>query len=136
MTFVLDPRLAADTFLLGDMALCRVLLMNDSRFPWLILVPRREGATELTDLTPFDRRALIEEAALAADRLKILTGARKINVAALGNMVPQLHVHVIARFEADEAWPNPVWGSGAATPYADPQPMIDKLSRALIMAAA
>ena len=136
MTFVLDPRLVADTFQLGDMAFSRVLLMNDSRFPWLILVPRRAGVSELTDLTPFERRALIEEAALAADRLKLLTGAKKINVAALGNMVPQLHVHVIARFEADAAWPNPVWGAGAATPYADPQPMIDKLGRALIMASA
>ncbi|MCW2315949.1 Diadenosine tetraphosphate (Ap4A) hydrolase [Rhodoblastus acidophilus] len=131
MTFALDPRLEADTILLGDMALSRVLLMNDSRFPWLILVPRREGLVEITDMTPFERRALFEEAALAADRLKLLTGAKKINLGALGNVVPQLHVHVVARFEADAAWPGPVWGAGAAIPYDDPQPMLDKLRPAL-----
>lgn len=131
MTFALDPRLEADTILLGDMALSRVLLMNDSRFPWLILVPRREGLVEITDMTPFERRALFEEAALAADRLKLLTGAKKINLGALGNVVPQLHVHVVARFEADAAWPGPVWGAGAAIPYDDPAPMLDKFRRAL-----
>jgi diadenosine tetraphosphate (Ap4A) HIT family hydrolase len=131
MSFALDPRLEADTIRLGDMALSRVLLMNDSRFPWLILVPRRAGLVEITDLTPFERRALFEEAALAADRLKLLTGAKKINIAALGNVVAQLHVHVIARFAADAAWPNPVWGVGVAEPYDDPQPILDRLRRAL-----
>ncbi len=136
MTFTLDPRLAADTFVLGDMALCRVLLMNDSRFPWLILVPRRAGLTEIIDLTPGERRALIEEATLAGDRLKHLTGAKKLNIGALGNMVSQLHLHVVARFEGDAAWPGPVWGAGRAEPYADPASMIDKLGRALIPAAS
>lgn len=136
MAFALDPRLVADTFTLGDMALCRLLLMNDSRFPWLILVPRRDGLSELTDMTPYERRALIEEAALAADRLKILTGAKKINIGALGNIVPQLHLHVVARFEGDAAWPAPVWGSGKVEPYDDPRPMLDKLSRGLIMGEA
>jgi diadenosine tetraphosphate (Ap4A) HIT family hydrolase len=131
MSFALDPRLAADTIPLGDMAFSRVLLMNDSRFPWLILVPRRAGLVEITDLTPFERRALFEEAALAADRLKLLTGAKKINIAALGNVVPQLHVHVIARFETDAAWPAPVWGVGAVEPYRDPAPILDRFRRAL-----
>jgi len=131
MTFALDPRLQADTIPLGDMALCRVLLMNDSRFPWLILVPRRAGLVEITDLTPSERRALVEEAALATDRLKLLTGANKINIGALGNVVSQLHVHVVARFESDSAWPGPVWGKGVAEPYDDPQPVIAKFRRAL-----
>ncbi|MCW2273263.1 HIT domain-containing protein [Rhodoblastus acidophilus] len=131
MTFALDPRLEADTVPLGDMALCRVLLMNDSRFPWLILVPRRAGLVEITDLTPSERRALFEEAALAADRLKLLTGAKKINIGALGNVVRQLHVHVVGRSETDAAWPGPVWGAGVAEPYDDPQPLLDRLRRAL-----
>jgi len=131
MTFALDPRLEADTILLGDMALSRVLLMNDSRFPWLVLVPRRAGLVELTDLTPVERRALIEEATLAADRLKRLTSAKKINLGALGNIVSQLHVHVVARFETDAAWPGPVWGAGVATPYDDPKPALDRFRRAL-----
>jgi diadenosine tetraphosphate (Ap4A) HIT family hydrolase len=135
MTFALDPRLEADTLHLGDLALCRILLMNDSRFPWLILVPRRAGLVEITDMTPAERRALFEETAVAADRLKLLTRAKKINIAALGNVVPQLHVHVVARFETDAAWPAPVWGVGVAEPYADPQPMLDKLRRALAPAA-
>jgi diadenosine tetraphosphate (Ap4A) HIT family hydrolase len=131
MTFALDPRLAADTLPLGDLALCRVLLMNDSRFPWLILAPRREGLSEITDLSPAERHALFEEAAVSADRLKLLTGAKKINLGALGNIVEQLHFHVVARFEGDAAWPGPVWGSGVAQPYSDPQPFVEKLRRAL-----
>ncbi len=117
MTFVLDSRLAADTFLVGDLPLCRVLLMNDSRFPWLILVPRRAGLTEIHDLPVADRALLIEEAARTGETLKDLAGAQKINTAALGNMVAQLHVHVIARFAGDAAWPGPVWGVGKARPY-------------------
>jgi diadenosine tetraphosphate (Ap4A) HIT family hydrolase len=131
MTFALDPRLAAETLPVGDLALCRVLLMNDSRFPWLILVPRRDAASEINDLNPAERRALFEEAALSADRLKLLTGAKKINLGALGNIVAQLHFHVVARFEGDAAWPGPVWGAGVAQTYGDPRPMLDKLRRAL-----
>ena len=117
MTFQLDSRLAADTFLVGDLPLCRILLMNDSRFPWLILVPRREDLSEVHDLAPSERAILIEEAALAGERLKIYLGAKKINIAALGNMVPQLHMHVVARFASDAAWPDPVWGVGEAARY-------------------
>lgn len=117
MTFALDPRLAADTLLVGDLPLSRVLLMNDSRFPWLILVPRRGGLSEVHDLSRQERAALIEEAARAGEQLKNLTSATKINIGALGNIVSQLHVHVVARFEGDAAWPGPVWGAGKASPY-------------------
>ncbi len=117
MTFLLDPRLAADTFFVGDLPLCRALLMNDSRFPWLILIPRRDGLTEMHELSPGDRELMIDEAARAAERLKNLVGAQKINMGALGNIVAQLHVHVVARFAGDAAWPGPVWGFGKAVPY-------------------
>ena len=117
MTFSLDPRLVADTFVVGDLGLCQVLPMNDSRFPWLILVPRVAGLTEIHELPVADRAALIEEAARVGETLKSLVGARKINTAALGNMVAQLHIHVIARFAGDEAWPGPVWGVGKAKAY-------------------
>ena len=101
------------------MTLTRVLLMNDARWPWLILVPRREGVVELTDLDAADRTQLIEEAASAAGFLKAHTGAHKINLGALGNIVRQLHLHVVARAAGDPAWPGPVWGHGAARPMAN-----------------
>ena len=129
MSFALDERLARDTFVVGDMPLCRVLLMNDSRWPWLVLVPRREGAVELTDLDGTDRTVLIEEAAQAAALLKSHAGALKINLGALGNIVRQLHLHVMARTVGDPAWPGPVWGHGTAAPYRQAQ------ARALIEAA-
>lgn len=119
MTFLLDPRLAADTFCLGDFACSRALLMNDSRYDWIILVPRRENLVELHDLTVFERETLFAEAAFVSEKLKKISGAKKINIAALGNIVAQLHVHVVARFESDPAWPGPVWGFGARTPYGD-----------------
>jgi diadenosine tetraphosphate (Ap4A) HIT family hydrolase len=118
MNFALDPRLAADSFFVGELELCRVLLMNDSRFPWLILVPRRAGLSEIHDLSPQERALLVEEAAFAGARLKALSAAKKINTGALGNIVAQLHVHVVARFEGDAAWPGPVWGAGKAEAYA------------------
>jgi diadenosine tetraphosphate (Ap4A) HIT family hydrolase len=129
MSFALDERLAKDPLVIGDMRLSRVLLMNDARWPWLILVPRREGAVELTDLDANDRALLIEEAASAARFLKAHTGAPKINLGALGNLVRQLHLHVVARNSGDPAWPGPVWGHGAATPYDEAE------ARALIAAA-
>ncbi len=117
MYFRLHPRLAADTLPIGDLPLCRALLLNDSRFPWLVLVPRRENAVEIHDLAPDDRMALIEEIARAGAALKKICGAEKINTGALGNIVSQLHIHVVARFAADAAWPGPVWGSGGAVAY-------------------
>lgn len=115
--FALDPQLAADTVHVGDLALCSVLLMDDARFPWLILVPRRAGASEITDLAPADAQALMDEMRIATGVMLTLAKPDKVNVAALGNVVSQLHVHVIGRFRSDPAWPKPVWGLGTATPY-------------------
>jgi len=117
MPFALHPALERDTVPVARLALCRVLLMRDRRFPWLILVPERDGVREIAELAPADRGLLIEEISLASDALKRLVRPDKLNVGALGNLVPQLHVHVVARFTSDAAWPGPVWGSGAAEPY-------------------
>lgn len=115
--FSLDPRLDADTYPIGDFALSTVRLMNDARFPWLILVPRRDGLAELIDLTEGERAALTGEIDHASRVLKDLTACEKLNVAALGNIVRQLHIHVVARSAGDAAWPAPVWGQGTRTPY-------------------
>ncbi|GJE69609.1 HIT domain-containing protein [Methylorubrum podarium] len=116
-TFSLDPRLAADTHPVGDLALCSVLLMDDARFPWLILVPRRPGLSELTDLAPEEAGLAFEEIRLAVGVVQALARPDKVNVASLGNVVPQLHIHVVARFRSDPAWPGPVWGVGERKPY-------------------
>lgn len=102
---------------MARLPLCRVLLMNDRRFPWLILVPERDSVREIHELSAADRAVLIEEIARASEVLKRLFQPDKLNVGALGNIVPQLHVHVVARTAADPAWPGPVWGSGAAVAY-------------------
>ena len=115
--FTLDPRLAADTVPVGDLTLSCVLLMNDARFPWLILVPRRAGLVELADLSPEDAQGLMEEIRIATRVMLALSQPDKVNVGALGNVVAQLHVHVVGRFRSDPAWPGPVWGHGARTPY-------------------
>ncbi|HEY5080759.1 MAG TPA: HIT family protein [Bauldia sp.] len=115
--FALDPKLAADSLPVGGLGLSDLRLVNDSRFPWLLLVPRRAGATEIIDLGKADRAALFEEIATTSEALRAVTGCEKLNVGALGNQVRQLHVHVVARFTSDTAWPGPVWGSGAATAY-------------------
>ena len=117
MTFVLHPRLAADSLPVGDLGLCAVRLMNDKRFPWLILVPRRADLVELFDLTVGERAQAMEEIAIAGRTLAELTGAFKLNVGSIGNLVAQLHIHVVARHEDDAAWPAPVWGFGKASPY-------------------
>jgi diadenosine tetraphosphate (Ap4A) HIT family hydrolase len=119
MSFALHPQLAEDTFPIGDLTLCRVLLMNNRHFPWLILVPRREGLRELFDLTSDDYQTAMTEIHDVSLRFSKLHQAHKINIAALGNIVPQLHIHIIARFKTDAAWPHPVWGS-AAEPYTKP----------------
>ena len=134
MSFELHPRIKADTFFVGDLPLCRVLLMRDARFPWLSLVPRRAGLTEIHDLPASERAILMEEASGAGEKLKKLTAAKKINIGALGNIVPQLHVHVVARFEGDEAWPGPVWGSAGQPEVYAPEKLrglLAGLSRAL-----
>ena len=108
--FTLHPQLAQDTLTITDWPLCRVLRMNDTTYPWLILVPRQAGCREITDLPHMERHRLMEEISRASDALQRDCNPTKINVAALGNMVPQLHIHVIARFTDDPAWPKPVWG--------------------------
>lgn len=115
----LHPTLARDTVEVARLPLCRVLLMKDRRFPWLILVPERDSVREIHELTAEDRAELIEEIARAGEALQRLFQPDKLNVGALGNVVPQLHVHVVARFATDRAWPGPVWGSGAAAAYSD-----------------
>jgi diadenosine tetraphosphate (Ap4A) HIT family hydrolase len=115
--FQLHNTLAADTVEADRWPLCRVLLMNDSRYPWLILVPARADKTEIHDLDDADQSLLIAEIGRAS---RALTGAfspDKINVAAIGNIVPQLHIHVVARFRGDDAWPGPVWGAHPPRPY-------------------
>ena len=117
MAFQLDPRLQADTQQVIALPLCDVLLMKDARFAWLILVPRRPGCSELLDLPEDLRRQLWREIDQAAAALRAAAPCDKLNVGALGNIVRQLHVHVVARQVGDAAWPGPVWGSGAAQPY-------------------
>ena len=134
MAFELNERLAADTWTVKDLALCRVLLMNDKRYPWLILVPRREGLRDFHDVAAADKETFLAEIDHVSEVLKVQNAAHKMNVAALGNMVPQLHVHVIARFEKDEAWPNPVWGLGSPVPYATSEvgSLIEVLKKGLV----
>jgi diadenosine tetraphosphate (Ap4A) HIT family hydrolase len=117
--FELHPRLAADTRPVGDLPLCRVLLMDDARFPWLVLVPRVPGLVELTALADSDAVRLMEEARRAARALQAHCAPHKLNLGALGNLVPQFHLHVVARFREDPCWPQPVWGAGPAEPYGD-----------------
>ena len=117
MSFTLHPMLAADTFEVARLALCRVLLMNDATYPWLILVPQRDGLRDLHDLPAGDHAGVMAEIARVSNVLQKIHSPHKINVAALGNVVEQLHIHVIARFEDDPAWPAPVWGMTAPVPY-------------------
>lgn len=117
--FELDPRLAADSLPMADLELCSLRLMNDRRFPWLLLIPRRPDCTELLDLQPDDQTRLWREILQVSKALKRLLEPDKLNVANLGNQVSQLHVHVIARFRTDAAWPGPVWGRGLAEPWGE-----------------
>ena len=116
-TFELDARLAADTHVVGDLELSRVLLMDDARFAWLIVVPRRAGMRDLIDLALDDQHVLLREIGRCAHALRDMDKPDKLNIAALGNVVAQLHVHVIARHQHDAAWPRPVWGAGTALHY-------------------
>ncbi|MFJ3372871.1 HIT domain-containing protein [Pseudomonas sp. NPDC086251] len=119
--FTLDPRLQQDSLPIGDFPLCRLLLSNDSNYPWFILVPRREDISEIFQLGVADQQQLWQESTLLAQRLKDAFDADKMNVAALGNVVKQLHVHVIVRKHEDAAWPAPIWGKQPATPYSAEQ---------------
>lgn len=117
MAFQLHPQLEKDAISLGRLTLCRVLLMNDSQFPWLVLVPEIDGLTEIYQLNPAQRATLMEESCLIAETLTKLYRPDKLNIAAIGNLVPQLHVHHIVRYRTDKAWPAPVWGKFDRIPY-------------------
>lgn len=135
--FVLDARLDADTRPVASLALCDVRLMNDARFPWLILVPRHAGLVEVTDLAADGQSLLWQEVNRASAALRAVAPCDKLNLGALGNIVRQLHVHVVARREGDPAWPGPVWGCGSAQPYAEASlaARLDALRSALDRAA-
>lgn len=117
--FALDPRLAADSLHIADLPLSTVRLMRDANYPWLLLVPRRREAAEIVDLSAADRAQLMVEIARASRALRSVAACDKLNVAALGNVVPQLHVHIIARRIGDAAWPKPVWGAVPARAYGE-----------------
>jgi diadenosine tetraphosphate (Ap4A) HIT family hydrolase len=117
LPFALSPQLEKDTLFIHDLRLSSLRLMNDTRFPWFVLVPRRDGAREWVDLLPGDQRGLMREINSVSRMMQKMFNPDKLNIAALGNMVPQLHIHIIARFTNDAAWPKPVWGVGDAVSY-------------------
>jgi len=126
--FELHPQLKADTALVQKLDVSQVLLARDSRYPWLILVPEIEGATELHLLPEATYRTVSDEIRFVADRLYRHLNPQKINIGALGNMVPQLHIHVVARWSSDAAWPGPIWGVGEAAPYSE-QDLTSQISK-------
>jgi len=128
-TWSLHSQLTKDTIDIGDLPLCRVLVIKDANYPWLLLVPRREGAVEIIDLEEVEQAQLMTEISRVARAVKDITKCDKLNIAALGNVVPQLHVHVIARRNGDAAWPRPVWG--AAPPLAHDAEEVQEFIRAL-----
>jgi diadenosine tetraphosphate (Ap4A) HIT family hydrolase len=117
MPVELDERLVRDSYPIAELSLCQLRLMDDTRFAWLLLIPRRANVSEVFDLDETDQRQLWHETSEVGRMLKALTQADKINVATLGNVVAQLHVHVVARRRDDDAWPGPVWGHGQPQPY-------------------
>jgi diadenosine tetraphosphate (Ap4A) HIT family hydrolase len=121
MIFQLHPRLAQDCIAIGRFELCRLLMMNDSQYPWFILVPERANLQEIYQLSKAERELLSEESSYLAENLATLYKADKMNIAAIGNRVPQLHIHHIVRYRTDKAWPAPVWGKFDAVPYTEGQ---------------
>ncbi len=115
--FAMHPQLQADTVIVGQFNLCWLLLHRDANYPWCILVPNRADIREIHQLTPDDRVALMRESGYLAEVLEVCFAPDKLNVAALGNMVPQLHVHHVVRYATDAAWPKPIWGAVALKPY-------------------
>ncbi len=131
-SFDLNPRLEGDSLPVLDLSLCAVRLMKDANYPWLLLMPRKPDLVEIIDLTELDQQQLMREIALTSQVLRDVTECEKLNVGALGNQVPQLHVHIIARFRADAAWPGPIWGVVPPRPYEDDadKHLIDRLRTA------
>ena len=134
--WTLHPQLEQDTVTIADLALSRLLLSRDANYPWLLLVPRRPGATEIIDLDATGQAQLMTEIDAVSRALKAVTACDKLNVAAIGNVVPQLHVHVVARRRGDPAWPKPVWGAVPARAYdpAERQRFIAALRRKIGLA--
>ncbi len=134
--FELHPAFPPTSHAVGELGLCHVRLQDDGRYPWLVLIPRLAGLAELEDLAPADRARLMEEVVLAGAAVRALGEAQgrpveKLNVGALGNVTPQLHVHVVGRRAGDAAWPGPVWGAGAPEPLAEPSAALATVRRAL-----
>lgn len=121
LMFELDPRIEADSTFICELALCQLRIQNDQRYPWLVLIPQIPDATEVHELNESQQRQLMSESSLVASALKAVTGCKKINVANLGNVVAQLHWHIVARFETDATWPGPIWGVGTAQAYEEQQ---------------
>lgn len=116
--FQLHPRLQQDCFSVGQFTLSRILMMNDNQYPWFILVPQRKGIKEIYELSQSDRQLLMDESCLLAKKMVELYRPDKLNIAAIGNLVPQLHVHHVARYQTDIAWPGPIWGKFPGSSYA------------------
>jgi diadenosine tetraphosphate (Ap4A) HIT family hydrolase len=133
MTFQIDPRLERDSLPILELGLSSLRLMNEARYPWMLILPRVPGAVEILDLSIPDQLRLWDEIRLTAHVLREETGAAKLNIAALGNLVPQLHIHVIARFPGDDAWPAPVWGVHAPRAYAphEASALVERLATAI-----
>lgn len=129
----IHPQLRQDCFVLGRFPLCHLLLMNDRQYPWFILVPDRDGISEIHQLNEEDRHLLCHESNRLAETIQTLFQPDKINIASLGNMVPQLHIHHVARFRDDACWPKPVWGQHKAVPYSNEQvsDILEQLREAL-----
>ncbi|WP_417668394.1 HIT domain-containing protein [Roseibium sp.] len=117
IAFDINPRLEGDSRPVVDLPLCAVRLMKDANYPWLLLIPRKQDLIEIIDLQPLERIVLMEEVGQVSEALKAVTDCEKLNVAAIGNVVSQLHVHIVARFRDDPAWPAPVWGAVPSIPY-------------------
>lgn len=125
--FTLDPRLEKDSTFVIALELCDVRLHHNAAFPWIFLVPRREGICEIIELTPSDQHLLMEEIGVASQVMRHLFQPTKLNIANLGNIVPQLHIHIVARYDYDQAWPNPIWNSGINLSY-DSKSKIERIA--------
>lgn len=131
--FTVDARIENDSILIAELNLCQLRLQNDHRYPWLVLLPKVEGLTEVHELSTEQQALLLQESSKVAQALKQVTECKKINVANLGNVVAQLHWHIVARFEHDEAWPGPIWGVGSAIAWPEQKraDFVDSLLTAL-----
>lgn len=127
---ILDPRLESNSSFVINLTLCQVRLSHNAAFPWLLLIPQREKTIEIIDLSTSDQSLLMQEIALASQVIKTLFQPDKLNVASLGNAVPQLHIHIIARYQTDKAWPNPIWNTAVASYAPEKQAvLIDQINR-------